>query len=239
MSPRTRADKPHRINCTGAFSKTRSMLGILVSPNQGSAITMSADAATFQTRSRHSIASLHFAFANEMGHCRGKGATNWRKGPASAGKNPEAGSASRDTIQRLPVLRAVWIGARYARSLVSQQYEGDPVKRGCKLDSRRSLRAGLQDYERAGFRSLSEPQPNRKSSCRDRSAGQVERWKVPGKERWWVCWQSAAALSQRSRQILLVGSFSQSERVDALSETVAVAGHCKHEPPHTSAEAAD
>jgi hypothetical protein len=44
-------------------------------------ITKRADAVTFQMRSGHGIiASLPFAFANELRHCRGKGATDLGKG---------------------------------------------------------------------------------------------------------------------------------------------------------------
>jgi hypothetical protein len=48
-------------------------------------ITKRADAVSFQTRSGHGIiASLPFALANELRHCRGKGATDLGKRPIGA-----------------------------------------------------------------------------------------------------------------------------------------------------------
>jgi hypothetical protein len=51
MSPTTGADKTHRMGRTGPFSKTQSMGS---GPDPGSAITKSADTATFQrARTQH------------------------------------------------------------------------------------------------------------------------------------------------------------------------------------------
>jgi hypothetical protein len=57
-------NKQLRTDGTGRFSKSKC-----------------ADTVTLQTRSGHSIIiGLHFAFANALRHCRGKGATKLARG---------------------------------------------------------------------------------------------------------------------------------------------------------------